>query len=442
MKVNFDYGHISSCVIQGLTYLYGVTSDQRYLDFCHYVTTRYAQKDTVPIVVTEERSSGYPFKETTPNVKHMEFEYNLTALCELYRYTGENKWLVSCRNLYDGYYAPLLGSMVFHGFFTPPAGVKVPPTWHATLETCDLNGINRWLIEMARLTGETEYLDALEWLLYNVYLPRDLPDGTVSPYGDIDDQTAVLGIAKSVTDDIYHCCWNSVLLGHSYLPSWCYFIAPDGILVNLYEPSTLDTEVDGVKVRLAQTTKYPLEGLVDIAVEPERSIAFTMYLRIPGWCKTAKVLVNGTSEVGARPDAGSLVRLPRQWNKHDRVSLVMEMPATVVTCEYAGGSKLARVERGPLILCVTEKLNPGVRLESIVAFEESDGLLKLDPVDSGVFRGEAVTVVQTDGGPFRKAVPVVLTPYADAGTHGSYRVEFVADGNPVGFGGRCAYRIQ
>jgi len=422
MKINFDNGHISAAVIQGFGYLYGVTGDRKYLDFCKYIASRYGQKDTVPILLTEVSGTGYPFLDTAPIVKHMEFEYNLTGLCELYRFTGDKKWLITCQNLYDGYYAPLLKSMVFHGFHTAPEGVKVPRTYHGTLECCDLNGIDRWFIEMARLTGETKYLDALEWLLYNVYLPRDLPDGKVSPHGINADKNVAMGISKDVTDDVFHCCWNSVPLGHSYLPAWCYFTTLDGILVNFYEPSTLSTDAGGVKVHLEQKTKYPMDVLVEISVEPEKPADFSLYLRIPGWCETAKVLVNGKAQEGVHPVAGSLARLNRLWTKNDRVSLAMEMPAKVATIKYPGGKNIRTIERGPLILCATEILNPDMNLDSIVAFEETDGTLKGEALDTGGFR--ATAVVPADGGQARKTVPVILTPYADVSADGGYRVEF------------------
>ena len=35
-------------------------------------------------------------------------------------------------------------------------------------------------------------------------------------------------------------------------------------MVNLYEASTLEAEVAGVKIKVVQQTRYPLDGAVDL----------------------------------------------------------------------------------------------------------------------------------------------------------------------------------
>jgi hypothetical protein len=213
----------------------------------------------------------------------------------------------------------------------------------------------------------------------------------------------------------------------------------------LYEPSTLETEVAGVKVRIEQVTRYPLEGSVDLSVDPTAPVRFDLFLRIPGWCTRAKVLVNGKEHSGVAPAAGSLVRVHREWNKRDRVSLVLDMPARVVKREYAGNpiSSCLTVERGPLILALPQRLNPDLDLDTVTLLADSDGILEVeaapveDPARLGSigFRGTGFSVVQEAGNQVRKTFPILLVPYASAGTGDKYRVEFAPDAQLQSRGG-------
>lgn len=71
-------------------------------------------------------------------IKHCEFELCLAGLCQLYRGTGDQDLFATCQNIYDGYFAPLTETICFHGFKTPPPGMRVPDTYYGFLETCDI----------------------------------------------------------------------------------------------------------------------------------------------------------------------------------------------------------------------------------------------------------------------------------------------------------------
>jgi uncharacterized protein len=435
MAINWDWGQNPGTVIYGMARLYGMTGERRYLDFCRYVMRRYGEKDTVPIYLTDARASAYPFGEWAHILKHCEFELHLMGLCELHRLTGDKAALVTCENVYDGHYAPQMATLCLHGFKAPPPGVRVPNTYYDNLETCDVPTIIRWFVELARLTGEARYLDAVEWNLYNALLPRSLPDGAVVPFpGEV---KAALGVdAVKSTHDIWHCCYSMLPVGLSYIPAWCYFSVPGGILVSLYEPSTLATEVGGVRVRIEQHTRYPVEGAVELSVDPEAPATFDLLLRIPGWCRKAEVLVNGRSIGGPGPTPGSLARVRREWHKGDRVSLALDMPARLVRREYAGNPvrRCLTVVRGPLILALPGRLNPGVDLDSVGLQAESDGTVRVEAIDvkdpSGLgsigFRGTGLLAAQGAGRKAGTTFPVVLVPYAGAGagTGDKLRVEF------------------
>ena len=89
---------------------------------------------------------------------------------------------------------------------------------------------------------------------------------------------------------------------------------------------------------LRQTTRYPWQGEVRIAVEPEKPSEFDLYVRIPAWCQgtaspddlyqiegrpttgAARLKVNGQSVEQPEMVRG-YARLQRQWKAGDVVEL-------------------------------------------------------------------------------------------------------------------------
>ncbi len=113
--------------------------------------------------------------------------------------------------------------------------MQVPDTYYGLLETCDIVPMLRWFVEMARITGDAQYLDALGMEpIQLVSFPR--PAGW----------PRMAGGGRARRSDFFHCCYSMLTVGLSCIPQWVYFTTPNGLLVNLYEPSTLSARVSGV----------------------------------------------------------------------------------------------------------------------------------------------------------------------------------------------------
>lgn len=412
MLINHDHGFGPGVGVFPISKLYLLTGDVRYRDFCRYIITQYGRKGKVPIMMTGTVDAQYPFPDWA-HIKHCEFEFCLAGLCQLYRGAGDQDLLATCRNIYEGYFAPLTETICLHGFKNPPVGMRVPDTYYGFLETCDIVPMLRWFVEMARITGDSQYLDALEWNLYNSLLSRDLPDGRVWS-----------GL-HARTDDIFHCCYSMLAVGLSYIPNWVYFTTTNGIMVNLYESSVLLTRIAGVNVRIKQATEYPLKGTVKLTIEPERPASFDLLMRVPKWCKSARVFVNGEPYAGDKPKPGTFLRISRQWEASNTVTLVLDMPARAVRREFAksAGKPVVTLERGPLLLALTAKLNPGLELEKTSPSIEPDDTIRLEAVgelksvstSSISFRAKGMTTPTQSRDDKPKRTPIFLVPYAYSG---------------------------
>jgi hypothetical protein len=105
---------------------------------------------------------------------------------------------------------------------------------------------------------------------------------------------------------------------------------PDnGVCAAMYSASEVNVKVaDGTPVRFVERTHYPFEDTIAFQFHSEQSVRFPMYLRVPAWCADAEVTINGQIEKTATA-AGQYIRIERQWNDGDRVTLRLPMNVTL-----------------------------------------------------------------------------------------------------------------
>lgn len=102
-----------------------------------------------------------------------------------------------------------------------------------------------------------------------------------------------------------------------------------GLAATLYGPCVVHSTVgDDIPVTLKCETAYPFEQTIHITVNPEREAAFPLYFRIPSWCATARITINGAAADASAGKKG-FVRVERQWAKGDRVELTFAMTVRI-----------------------------------------------------------------------------------------------------------------
>jgi len=144
--------------------------------------------------------------------------------------------------------------------------------------------------------------------------------------------------------------------------------------------------VRGREVTLVQQTQYPWSETVKILVSPASPATFTLAIRIPGWCKDARVTVNGDP---VAIDAGlrkGYFKLRRSWKKGDKVELRLAMPVERVEAHPSVRHDCGRIalQRGPVVYCLEEKDN-GKDLNDVVL--PGNSKLTVEKLSSGLFKG-------------------------------------------------------
>ncbi len=250
------------------------------------------------------------------------------------------------------------------------------PNDKAYCETCAAAANIFWNARMNLLRAEAKYVDVLELSLYNAFLSG------VSLSGDLFFYENPLASSGKVSRDSWSdpaCCPSNVVRVIPQVGGYLYAKDQDGIYVNLYVGSTADIPWKGGSIRLVQTTLYPWEGKVRMAIEPDKSEEFTLHLRIPGWAADGPVksdlyvfddaarrgrvlpnpVINGWAIPSPEMNNGYLL-IRRAWKKGDIVEIDLPMPVRRVRANAAVEADRGRLAlmRGPVVYCLESADNP------------------------------------------------------------------------------------
>jgi uncharacterized protein len=241
----------------------------------------------------------------------------------------------------------------------------------ALAETCASAYQVRWLDSLLRLGAESRYGDLMERTVYNTLFAAQSPDGRQIRY-----YSPMEGSRKYHPGDTY-CCPCNYRRIIAELPEMIYYQSDDGLAVNLFSESEAELELTGgLQVAVRQETDYPNTGNVVVHLEPAKTAAFAVSLRIPVWCEKAKVAVN--DELAQDVPGGKFHSLRRSWGPGDCIRLQMPMPWRLVRGRERQAGRVA-VMRGPLVFC----LNPDGN-EALAEYDGADlGQITLDPQSLG-----------------------------------------------------------
>jgi len=222
----------------------------------------------------------------------------------------------------------------------------------------------------------------------------------------------------------FSCCLSSGPRGLALIPTFAVTTDADGVVVNLYESGRARLALrNGTPVEIHTDTMYPGEDAISITVSPATKKSFAVKLRIPSWCRTASLEVNGKS-VETKPGADGYVKIERTWKPGDKIELNLKQEARLIAGDHKNQDKVA-ILYGPLVLAADADLlkSDGQTLGSFSIAQPDVTALALKPEPAPknirtwpgarVFRINAVS--RKDGSP----VTVHLTSFADAGGTGT-----------------------
>ena len=341
-----------------LVKLYGVTKDEKYLDFAHWLLEERGhgyggrfQGDTLVPWKASYYQDQVPVSEMTDISGH--------AVRSMYLYCGMSDYAALRHD--EGYLAALhrlwedvaernmyitggIGQSASNEGFTTDYSL---PNKEAYCETCASVGMVLWNSRMNQFTGDSKFTDVLERAMYNGALAG------ISLKGD-----RFFYVNPLESEGHHHrqawygcaCCPSQIC---RFLPSvggYVYGLSDDAIWVHLYIGSEARIPVGRKGVRLHQETRYPWDGAVSLRLDDAWKGA--LRLRVPGWCKHWSVSVNGT-QVSVPVEKGYAV-ISGPLKKDAEIVLDLDMPVEVVAADPRVKEDEGKraIQRGPVVYCI------------------------------------------------------------------------------------------
>lgn len=254
------------------------------------------------------------------------------------------------------------------------------PNLTAYNETCAAIGSVYWNHRLFLLTGDSKYYDIIERTLYNGLLAGISLTGDKFFYPnplEADGQyTFNHGSCTRQSWFECSCCPTNLIRFLPSIPGLVYATHENDLYVNLFMSNQAKLIVGDKKVEVKQQTGYPWNGRVTIDVNPEKTAAFTLKVRIPGWAVNKPVpgtlyqyigentgimnlKINGKNE-NLTMNNGYL-EIKRKWSKGDKIELSIPMNVQrVITNEKVQSNKdLVALEYGPIVYCTEQIDNTG-----------------------------------------------------------------------------------
>lgn len=343
-----------------LVKLYGVTKDSRYLDFARWLLEERGhglggrwRGDTLEPWDPVYYQDDTPVERMTDIAGHaVRAMYLYCGMADVAAVRHDTAWIAALERLWEDvalrnmYITGGIGQSASNEGFTSDWSL---PNREAYCETCASVGMVFWNSRMNCLSGESKYADVMERALYNGVLAGISLSGDrffyVNPLESAGDhhRQAWYGCA---------CCPSQIC---RFLPSvggYIYGLSDDALWVHLYIGSETSVKVGRKTVPIAMRTEYPWEGSVALTVGAPFGKA--VRLRIPGWCKSWKVAVNG-AEVSVPVEKGyAVLTAPGGWKKGDVILLDLSMPVEAVAADPRVKEDEGKraIQRGPVVFCL------------------------------------------------------------------------------------------
>lgn len=397
-------GMAATSILEPLVNLYRFTGDPKYLTFCEYLVRSWGQANG-PKIIESLNAPGSVFH--TANAKAYEMMSNLVGLTELYRVTGNATYLKTAEIAWRDIAAHrlyLTGTTSSSEHF---ADDDVLPGEESSNvgEGCATVTWLQLTWQLLRITGEAQYAEELEHTVYNALLGAQDPRT-----GDICYFTPLNG-KKSPTPGI-NCCVSSEPRGISMIPQLAWGARGTGAMVVLYAPGRVTVPTGGGEETIEVKTNYPAEGSAVLTLHPAKTARFPLWLRVPAWTTRFTAMVEGQEYRGT---PGQLLQIDRVWKAGDEVSVDMDLTVRLVPGGPSYPYSVA-IERGPQVLALEQAANPGVL--DLQAAGPRGAEVKLTDAASRLPRGwRGAQAYSFDGVVAGKPRELTLVPFADARTY-------------------------
>jgi DUF1680 family protein len=237
-------------------------------------------------------------------------------------------------------------------------------------ETCAGIALFFWNHKMLLATGDLLYVDEMERSLYNNILCGISLDGTHYFYPQplrFDPKPGQQGRGSYARPAFLSCscCPPNLHRLFASIGDYIYTRTDDRVQVNLYVNSTLRQTIGNQMLILTQQSDYPHGGVVKVMIGGALNLSATIAMRIPGWAENATVSINGQPQ--PEPTPGQYIELQRHWNAGDVIDIDLGLAPRIIRPHPKVDAQRGRLALmvGPMVYCLEQVDNPGIALRHI-----------------------------------------------------------------------------
>ncbi len=396
-KLHVAPGH--EIVEMGLVKLYRLTGTPAYLATAKFFVEERGHYNGYDPKSKDPWKNGSYWQDDKPVVNQDEAVghavragYLYAAVADVAALTGDDSLLHAIDKIWENMVGKKLyvqGSIGAKGDGERFGGNYELPNETAYNETCAAIANVYWNYRMFLLHGDAKYIDVLEKSLYNGLISGVGLDGKSFFYtnamqvkrvgdgsGDSNGFTTTnVEAARSGWFEC-SCCPTNVARLLPAVPGYMYAQKDDQIYINLFINGTADLSIGKTAVQLTQQNNYPWEGALQFTINPKKTTAFSLLVRIPGWAQNSVVpsdlyqfenntvvkpviKVNGQA-VEYNIQNGYAV-IARSWKKNDQLTVNLPMDVQRITANKNLKDNIGKValQRGPLVYCAEWPDNNG-----------------------------------------------------------------------------------
>jgi DUF1680 family protein len=384
-----------------LVKLYQVTGEKRYLNLSQYFVNERGKQPHYFDIEAQQRgedpeafwAGSYAYNQSHLSVREqsevvghaVRAMYLYSAMADLAREFHDQSLFDADQRLWNNlcstrlYITGGLGPSAQNEGFTTDYDL---PNETAYAETCASIGFVFWNHRMLQLDCNARYADMLERALYNGVLSGVSLDGEKFFY---ENPLSSLGSYHRNAWFQVSCCPPNIARLLASLGQYIYAVTATDLAVHLYIQSTAQLTIGSHEVTVRQETNYPWSGHITLRLSMHEDATFGLRLRLPGWCHSANLTVNGEAVHIASHLVEGYVRVERHWQSGDKIEFELAMPGERMYANpnVRSDAGLTALQRGPLVYSLEEIDNP-VPLQRIV-LPRSEKLSS--QLESGILEG-------------------------------------------------------
>ncbi len=241
---------------------------------------------------------------------------------------------------------------------------RIADTTNTGYEYCSIHELLDSYTFILQKSGEMQFADRIEWLLYNAGQGARHPNDSSIAYLKTDNSYAMEGAFQE--DQLNDS--DKVQLRYMYSPThqktavccvpnagriFPYFVRSmfmsdeDGIVAALYGPCKLITKIKDNRVEIEQETNYPFDFNIKFRIKVEEPTDFRITLRKPSWA-TNSIVVSKNAILEENSDR---IVLQKQWINDDEINITFDADVKE-TIDNQGDYYISR---GPILYCLPLK---------------------------------------------------------------------------------------